>query len=110
MSRRQGCRRSNERDSHDAGAFHFRNGAHMHINPTESAVSNLLALIVASNPRFSVMAEDALQVESVTALATPDADGNDTVTVVSAQGYSHTAAFSYRRLPLTEIVPADVPP
>ncbi|MGF6603680.1 PII-like signaling protein [Paraburkholderia sp. GAS448] len=82
----------------------------MHINPTESAVSNLLALIVASNPRFSVMAEEALQVESVTALATPDADGNDTVTVVSAQGYGHTAAFSYRRLPLTEIVPADVPP
>ncbi|WP_233875220.1 DUF7941 domain-family protein [Paraburkholderia adhaesiva] len=81
----------------------------MQINTAESAVSNLLALIVASNARFSSMHEGALQVESVTALATPDADGNDTTTVVSAQGYSNTQAFSYSRVALTDIVP-DSPP
>ncbi|MBB5409414.1 hypothetical protein HDG34_003355 [Paraburkholderia sp. HC6.4b] len=81
----------------------------MQINTAESAVSNLLALIVASNPRFSVLTEDALTVESVTALETPDADGNDTVTVVSGQGFSHTQPFSYRRLALAPGVPAFPP-
>jgi hypothetical protein len=77
----------------------------MQINTAESAVSNLLALIVASNPRFSVMTEEALKVESVTALPTPDADGNDTVTVVSGEGFGHTQPFSYRRLALAATVP-----
>ena len=81
----------------------------MQVDTELSAAANLLALIVASNARFSVVSEEGLLIESVTALDTPDADGNDTTAVVVAYGYAGTESFSYQRLALTNVVPASPP-
>jgi hypothetical protein len=73
----------------------------MKISTGLSALGNLLALIVASNPRFSVVTEDTLKVVSVGATDV-DAAGNNSAVVVSADGYADTQSFTYKRVALAD--------
>jgi nitrate reductase NapAB chaperone NapD len=73
----------------------------MQISTALSAIGNLLALIQASNPKFSVITEDLLAVQSVSVQA-PEEAGNNAVVVVAASGYTDTASFTYKQLSLTD--------
>jgi hypothetical protein len=73
----------------------------MKISTGLSALGNLLALIVASNPKFSVITEDTLKVQSVAAIDA-DAAGNNSSVVVAADGYADTQAFTYKRVALSD--------
>ncbi|SAK83674.1 hypothetical protein AWB81_04229 [Caballeronia arationis] len=73
----------------------------MRISASLSAVGNLLALIVASNPKFSVITEDALKVQSVAAIDA-GADGVNSSVVVAAGGYADTQVFTYKRVALAD--------
>jgi hypothetical protein len=75
----------------------------MQISTALSALGNLLALIQASNPKFSAITEDLLAVQSVS-VQTPDEAGNNAVVVVAASGYTDTASFTYKQPSLTDAV------
>ncbi|WP_233874792.1 hypothetical protein [Paraburkholderia adhaesiva] len=74
----------------------------MQVNTALSAAGNLLALIIASNPRFSVVTENGFAIDAVTALETPDGEGNDTTAEVSAYGFTDSQIFSWHRLALAD--------
>lgn len=80
----------------------------VNINPSLSALGNLLAAIVDSNPAFAVITEPELGVVSVSGV-TADADGRNTVVVVNATGYADTQSFTYARRSLTDNVVAPAP-
>jgi hypothetical protein len=75
----------------------------MQINSSLTALGNLLAQIQADNPGFASVTEAQLALQSVSAV-TPDADGRNSVAVVSVDGYTDTASFTFTRLQLTDSI------
>ncbi len=75
----------------------------MQINSSLSSLGNVLALITDLNPLFSAVTEAALGVVSTSAV-TADAEGRNTVVVVTAVGYQNSASFTYKRLGLTDSI------
>ncbi|WP_144106592.1 hypothetical protein [Paraburkholderia sp. BCC1886] len=69
----------------------------MQINSQLTALGNVLALILASNPRFPATDESQLTLNSVTAQAV-DANGKNAVANVSVAGYDDAVDFTYSQL------------